>query len=109
MERIKKTKVMHGTGSCYKDDEPINVSLGYKPSFILLMGYRTTTSSSNFVMNIYDSGMASDNSDRIMLTYGNIGSSLTTQVVSGETYMTLNEDGFIIEPGIGDYEYYTEK
>ena len=109
MEHIKKTKVTHGTGSCYSGDEPVNVTLGYKPSFILLMGYKSTTSSSNFAMNVYDFGMSSDNENRIMFTYGNIGNNLTTQVISGGKYITLNEDGFTIEPGIGDYEYYTEK
>lgn len=107
-ERIKKTKVTHGIGTCNTDDEPITITLGHQPSFILLTSYRSNDSN-DIAINIYDPSI----SDRICYTRktsnGLIGTLTYPSTDNPGQYITLNENGFTIESGIGNYEYYTEK
>lgn len=107
-ERIKKTKVTHGIGTCNTGDEPITITLGYQPSFILLTSYRSNDPN-DIAMNVYDPSV----SEYIIYTRkqntGLIGTAQYPFTQNPGQYITLNEDGFTIEPGIGKYEYYTEK
>lgn len=106
-ERIKKIRVSHGTGVCNTGDEHIDINLGYKPSFIFLISYRSNDYM-DVAMNIYDPSI-SKNICYIHKIDGLSGTSSYPSTDNPGQYITLKEDGFIIEPGIGNYEYYAEK